>query len=258
MRVTLKIHSQLRAKISRTAREAAAVTMKKAVKVAIDALSRVADATLHKTAPEFKAMLPESVIATDTALLIELQGIAKDLDKGFPARDMKAEMLASPGAKTGKNGGRYIDVPFKHQVESRYAGMPSQLKTRVKAVVQKERRDARSEGREMHNPLRVLGSMPGRTNQQTRFNTKGRATQINVKHKTSIYSDMFRMAKKVGSTVSGSYQTIRRISANSDPQSWFHPGFQGIRALKQVEKELRQALQTMFKAELLRSGLKSR
>jgi len=245
MRVKVKIHSRLKARLAAKARDALATTFARMVPVAIDALSREADAKLHRTAKLFKAELPDSVTATDTALHIKLTGIAKDLDQGYPARDMKRELLASPNAKTGANGNRYIDVPFRHATDEnavRYQGMPNEIKNKVQAAVRAERRNADAEDRAMKNPLRVIGKLPAES----------------PKHATSIYSDMMRVAKRVGGRVSSAYYTIRRVSKNSDAQAWWHPGFAGIRALKAVETELQKVMQHVFKSELHKRGFKTK
>lgn len=250
MKVTLKIRSQLAARLSAQVRSAAAVAIQKTAVAAVDILSKIADAKLGHSADDFKNALPDAISAEKTSLKIELTGFAKDLNDGFAARDMKPDLLASPGAKTSATGGRYIDIPFKHTLKT----LPGSIRTSVERQVSKELSSAKSEGRPTQSPLRVVGSLPGQVNSQQRFNSKGTTRQVDVKQKTSIYSDMFRVAKN---KASGSYQTIRRISDNSDKQSWWHPGFEGIRALEQAKSELHKRLETFFREELKKSkGMK--
>jgi hypothetical protein len=245
MRVKVKIHSRLRQRLAGQVRDALATTVTRMVPVVVTALSRVADAKLHRTAKLYKAELPESITATSTGLKIELTGVARDLEIGYPARDMKQEMLSSPKAKTGADGGKYIDVPFRHATNEkavRYQGMPQEIKNRVMAAVKTERRSAAEEGRAERNPLRVTGKLPAQS----------------PKHATSIHSDMMRVARQAGSRVSSTYHTIRRLSSKSDAQAWWHPGFSGIRALRDVKSELEQAMKAIFKSEATRRGFKTK
>lgn len=243
MKVKVKIHSRLKTRIAGKVREALSATMARMEPLAIDALSRIADAQLHRTAKLYKAELPEMVTATDTGLKIELQGVTKDLEKGYPARDMKRELLSSPNAKTDANGKKYLDIPFRHATDenaTRYQGMPTEIKNQVRAKVNAEKRAAERQDRPERNPLRVTGKLPA----------------TSPKHATSIYSDMMRVAKRAGGKVSSTYHTIRRISSNSDAQAWWHPGFIGIHALQTVEGELKQLMQQIFSSELQKQGLK--
>lgn len=258
MKVMLRIHSRLKARIVGRVREATIATFERAAPHAVEALSRVADAKLESTAALYKEGLRDAVSITTKGLKIELSGITKDLEVGFPARDMKPGLLKSPGAKQGKNG-RYVDIPFRHKL----SGMPMGVKTAVQAKVRAERAQAKQEGRAERSPMRVTGRMAGGTNAQQRIQflktSRGNALATSnmlhlVKHKTSIHSNMMRT--KQGT--SGRYSTIRRISANSDAQAWWHPGFKGIQALKQVEPELKQMMKQTFKQELARRGAKTK
>lgn len=243
MKIALSIHSRLKAKLVGKVREATAAVMERAVPFAIDSLSRIADAELHGTAKDYKDGLRDAVTTKNGTLKIELKGIAKDLEVGYPARDMKTDLLSSSGAKQGKNG-KYIDIPFSHKTSS----MPSNVKARAQAAARTETRKAKEENRAERNPLRVTGKMPGGTNVQQRFNKRGGTKQVEVQHKTSIFSSMLRT--KLGK--SASFSTIRRISSNSDPQSWHHPGYKGLHALKRIKSELRTMIRQAYKQELTR------
>jgi hypothetical protein len=110
------------------------------------------------------------------------------------------------------------------------------MKARVQASVKAERIAANAQGREEKNPLRVTGKMPA----------------ANPKHQTSIHSDMIKTARQAGSRTSSTYQTIRRVSSNSDPQSWIHPGYEGLHAIRKVKSRLLDALKSILKRELKR------
>jgi hypothetical protein len=245
--VTIQIRSlQLKARLQSKVRKVLAKTMDKMVSVALDALSTVADAKLQLMAQTYKAELAEAISATPTGLQISLSGVGKDLEVGYPARDMKPDLLASSEAKTGKDGGRYVDVPFEHSTESgRYNGMPAEIKSRVQAAVKR-------------GALRVTKQFAGEVHQQKRYDDRGKTKTVKVERKTSIYSDMFRTSRRIGKKVASSYQTIRRVSSRSPSRSWWHPGFGGIHALKEVEGKLKEKMRELFKIEMTRSGIKTK
>lgn len=245
MKVTLRIHSRLKVRLVGKVREATDRVLERAVPYVVDTLSRIADAELKSTAELYKAGVRDGISTKGRKLTIVLAGAAKDYEVGFAAHDMKPKLLKSSSAKHGANG-KYIDIPFRHKMSA----MPVEVKSAVQARVRRERNEARAENRQQQNPLRVTWSMgPGAVNQQQRFDKRGKTSQVNVQHTTSIHSDMIRT--RVGG--SGRYSTIRRISANSDPQSWWHPGFRGVKALKRVAPELRKTMRLMYKQELARS-----
>lgn len=239
LKATLKIHSRFKGKLSKKMNDALAATMTAGVPKVVEVLSKVAQSKLHSTSKLYVAGLAEAITATTTMIKIKLEGVTKDLESGYPARDMKPKLLASQGVKTGANGERYADVPFRHAIKAgavRYQSMPPEIKAKVQEAVKAERVSARWSGREERNPLRVTGKLP---------------TQ-NPKHATSIHSDMIRTKTGAKST----YQTIRRISSNSDAKSWWHPGFEGIKALRQLKNFPRLVLKSIFNRELVKRGLK--
>lgn len=50
-------------------------------------------------------------------------------------------------------------------------------------------------------------------------------------HKSSIYAGMVRNETAYDKTVQNSYSTFRRVSSNSDPNSWIHKGIQAYNLL---------------------------
>lgn len=238
MKVTLNLHSRYKGRLAGKIRDAIATVAPQVVERAVAILSDVAEAKLSRNARTYQKALLEAVSVTTAGLKIKLTGFAKDLENGFPARDLKPELLASDNVKQGKEG-RYIDVPFRHALEAnatRFQGMPPEIKARVQATVRSERNAARAQGREERNPLRVTPKLPA----------------ANEKHTTSIHSQMLRMVNQSGKQATSKYQTIRRVSENSDAQAWRHPGFEGIHALWWAKVKLTKMFETLVLRELKR------
>lgn len=144
---------------------------------------------------------------------------ASTIEDGIPAYDMKPGLLSSPKAKKNKDGGRYITVPFRHGTPGT-ATMPS-MPTNVYAQANKlgfSRRNnfikAFFTGRKYTWDGRLKESAQGQRSHIKPHSGAG------YTWKTGKYSGMIR-AGKAGHA---QYLTFRRVSDNSDPNSWQHPG----------------------------------
>lgn len=135
------------------------------------------------------------------------------LEEGFDSFDMKPKLLASASAGITNDGDPYIDIPFKHAMTKRGAREigASQVPTSMAGAVRKAiRKSAETGGR-----VRM-----------------GRRT------KHANLRDMLVRASGGKGSESADLRTIRRISKNSDPTSWVHPGHKGFDIFPQVTKKL--------------------
>lgn len=176
------------------------------------------------------------------------------IEKGQEPRDMKPKMLASPKAKVGKDGKRYMTVPFRHGTPgavglpampssvyaqaqqmkfSRRNGLLKRLWTR-KTYTWGDRLAPSAEGQRSHS-----GDHPG----------------AGYTWRTGQYSGMVRMGKPKHAQ----YMTFRRLSENSDPRSWQFPGVppKPIReaVVENTQKETLQLIRRGFEMDLYFMGL---
>lgn len=161
--------------------------------------------------------------------------VAADLEHGKPAWDMKPGLLAGPKARVNAKGQKYNVIPFRHRtpqgatVNSHFGAMPKDIHQAAKMLKEK----GRLKGTDLRHPALVH-----------RF-VKGDGAVTDYQHKSGRYEGMM----KKGGAGQHSYQTFRVVSENSDPNSWWHPGFpahditRGVRdfCLPTVEQRLRQA-----------------
>lgn len=149
------------------------------------------------------------------------------IEKGQPPRDMKEAMLSSPKAKIGKDGKRYITVPFRHGTPGAVGmgtPMPAHIYAQAKMLTYSRRNgvlSAFSSGQTYSWGGRLGASSEGQRSHiapSDRVNDQGQG----YTHRTGIYSGMVRMGKPGQSQ----YLTFRRMSDNSDPRSWYFPGVQ--------------------------------
>jgi hypothetical protein len=162
-----------------------------------------------------------SVIRQPGSFAITLVGkVPNMMEKGTGPFDMKPGLLGSKNAKQGKNGGTYIDVPFRHGLpgSTTLPPMSRGAATNMAAAVRQVRK--------------VVGNINS-TSIQTRGRTQGTGTR-----KVGIYDQMTRIPKDTGKAIGAQYRTFRRVSSNSSKQAWMHPGFQGIHAFEGAMKDV--------------------
>lgn len=173
---------------------------------------------------------------------VTLDGMVPNMvEQGMDKFDMRDTLLKGPNVKYGKDGQPYNTVPFRH-------GTPGSGGRNV----------GRPMPRAIHQAARKL--LPQLTRPGAPVSTHGGVTTIHGKrlhpglpigakarailntrekdwHKSSIYTGMIRKGKHVagGKIQTTGYMTFRRISRNSDPRAWKHPGIKARELAKQVQ-----------------------
>lgn len=145
------------------------------------------------------------------------------IEKGQRPHDMKPGLLASPRAKRNKDGSRYITVGFRHGTPGTVGlpPMPVNVYSQAKNLAYSRRNGALSGSSKAY-------TWGGRYNEngvprdaQTGMRTHTKPHPgAGYQHKAGIYQGMVRM----GGPNQSQYMTFRRVSDNSDPRSWQHPG----------------------------------
>lgn len=131
------------------------------------------------------------------------------LETGFGPFDIKVGLGKSSRVKQKKNGGWYITVPFRHSTPGSFmygAPMPKNVYAAAK---------------KLQNSGRL--SYPG----------AGDKSWTGYQRKNKTYDGLTRIVKSYQKAKQSQYMTFRRVSDRSDPMSWWHPGYQGV---KEAEK----------------------
>lgn len=139
---------------------------------------------LSQLGMNIKASTANNATGRNTAITASATNMSRTLPY-----DMKPGFRNSPKAHHTKDGGWYVNVPFRHKA----ASMP-------RSIYNQARQLDSGESLVISDPL--LTSWTG------------------YKHKANKYSGLRRM---VNNTY-GKYYTFRRVSDKSDPMSWWHPG----------------------------------
>lgn len=137
---------------------------------------------------------------------------ARKLELGFQPYDMKPVFARSNKRKTSKDGGWYMDIPFKHTTPAATGrtGMPM-----PSSVYRKARN------------LPLGGRLPS---------TMGN------------YGGMQKQKESPTSSRS-SYMTWRRVSSNSSPDSFRHPGFSGAKVLDKVGGKIDDIFSRLYQSK---------
>ena len=145
----------------------------------------------------------------------------KSIDRGIPAYDLKPGFQRN--AHKSKSGGWYANVPFRHTTPS--MGNKNSLSWHV------------------YNQVR---QMP--TNTYYRDTSASQMSHTGYVHKASKLQGLRRIIASYGSN----YFTFRRISNNSDPSSWIHPGRKGINIFDSISRYAQATFTNLLNQNLLK------
>lgn len=172
------------------------------------------------------------------AYLDPITFLANAVEVGAPEFDMKTALLNSPKAKTNAKGGRYITIPFRFATpgsigeSSAFAGV---MPTAIYKAVQKEEASGSGGGLKMSG-IPSSEQMPQSHSMRRELKSEGFAKLKQGTAMTSKYEGLQRNA------VGSGYVTFRRVSDNSDPAAFIHPG---IAAKNLIERAEAKFLPTM-------------
>lgn len=144
--------------------------------------------------------------------------IAGDIENGKAPWDMKPMLLNGPKARVSKSGVKYNIIPFRHGIpsansNSHYQRMPKEIYKEVKGL---------KVGQKISSKNLALRSHVLNMNLQT---GQALSEPVRYTHKASIHEGMTKVKDNSGKSKGNMYLTFRRVSENSDPQSWWHPGY---------------------------------
>ncbi len=166
------------------------------------------------------------------------------IENGMAPYDMKPGLLAGPNAKVNpKTGTRFNTVPFRHGIPGttgKRVGMPMPFTGTTKAG------KPNSIIYNAAKKLKVSSELPtGKTawgGKTGDFGGYGQRSQLPVKKgrpgaytwKSSPYAGIYRIGKFYSQKTQYQYTSFRRVSDNSDPNSWWHPGIRPRHLVNQV------------------------
>lgn len=156
--------------------------------------------------------------------------LVKMIEEGAAAFDMKKKMLESSKAKTNKAGGKYITVPFRFGTPDAVGEsdvFSNIMPDAVYEVAKAEVTNIPSVGGSKSSGLTVDKLPVQFQKPATRKEIKdseGKVLFNAYTHKSSIYQGITK--NQDGATGQNTYNSFRRISENSDSDSWIHKGIE--------------------------------
>lgn len=174
----------------------------------------------------------------------------KLIEEGQPPRDMKPQMLASPKAKTGKDGKKYVTVPFRHGTPgaTTIPNMPKSVYSQAKNLGYSRRNGG------LDTKRYTWGGRLGESPIGQRSHT-GNHPGAGYTWRTGQYSGMVR----VGQPGHSQYLSFRRLSENSDPKAWQFPGVKPKKireaVVENTREETLQLVRRGFEMDLYFMGL---
>lgn len=165
----------------------------------------------------------QAVIKLDTSF-------SRMIEEGSPPFDMKRGFVNST-KKTTTSKGWYLTIPIRHGTPETFqygSPMPKEVYTLAKKLNAGQK-------------LSITGNLG------TSF--------TGYNHKNNIYDGMRKVIHSYKNSAQSQYVTFRRVSNNSDPSSWYHPGFKPISLIPKVasnvqsnlEKSVEAVISTMLK-----------
>lgn len=176
------------------------------------------------------------------------------IEDGITPFDMKEKILRSPKAKTGKDGSKYITVPFRHGTPgtSGLQAMPKNVYAQAQKLGFSRRRGFL--GRLITRQTYKWGDRLPSSSQGQRSHIKPHPG-AGYTWSTGQYSGMVRMGKSNQTQ----YITFRRISTNSADSSWQHPGVKPrpIReaVMENTRDDVLKLIRRGFETDLMMMGL---
>jgi hypothetical protein len=181
------------------------------------------------------------------------------VESGIKPFDMKAGLLSSAKAKTGKDGKRYITITFRHNTpgsEATAQAMPERIYADAKNLMYSRKNGMIRKWWTGQNY--TWGDRLGKSadGQQTKLTNQGgrgyRGSQgDSYTWTTGRYSGMVKMGK----TRHSQYLTFRRVSENSPASAFQHPGVEPrpIReaVVQSTQKEVIELIRSGFELDLL-------
>lgn len=154
------------------------------------------------------------------------------IEDGSPPYDLKEGLLNSPKAKSKKDGGKYITVPFRLAAPTSIGEsevFSGKIPEEIHATLKEKEANIAIEGGMRTEGLKE-SEMPDKykapTTRKTISIPKSKAFE-EYKRKTSLFTG----ATRIEDAVTGQSRVVsfRRVSDKSDPDSWTHPGFSGLK-----------------------------
>lgn len=211
---------------------------------------RQASMELKSTSRDYIQGIQEIEYKGDKAFISLVGQLPNMIEQGFPATDMKQHLLRGPKSKIGADGKRYNTVPFRHGSPGSGgrnvgAAMPKSIHNLAKALSPTVSRPGGLDQGGSGGSSVVYGQRLHAGMKMSDATRKVLTTKQRDHHKSGIHEGMIRQEKTYEGATQSSYSTFRRVSENSDPKAWLHPGITARHLARRVDQKLGNIIQTV-------------
>lgn len=190
----------------------------------------IVDKSLKGTASSYKAGMDAKRIDDYTQVfLLEGKGDGKlglMIEMGHEAFDQKPSFLNSPKRKAKKSGeGFYLTIPFRVATAEAIAASPIFASKQTQELQKIAKNLKQGEYLNKNNVPQELQNYGVREEM---------SNYPEYKHKSFDYQGLRHSTKENH----GQYEMFRRVSDESDPNSWIHPGFEAKNFMEKALQEI--------------------
>lgn len=191
-----------------------------------------ANKTLKKTRGVYLRNLQQPNIGPLSGTITLTGALPNMIEQGATAYDMKQGFLNSKKAKIGKNGGKYLTIPFRWATagslgeNEAFSGvMPTEIQALVKNLKSGRTQFAEPQSVSGEGLKLPTTSTFGKVLTRKAFSDiKSKKTFGSYTHKAPIHQGIIKQTSAYENAFQSQYMSFRRISLNSDKNSWIHPG----------------------------------
>ena len=153
------------------------------------------------------------------------------VESGYSAFDIKVGFAKSERKHQKKKGkGWFMHIPMRHGTPGSFnygTSMPTNIYKEAKKLKQRD-------------SLVVEGGQ--------------RVSWTGYQHKNNIYDGLTRILKQYSKATQAKYTTFRTVSDTSDPKSWMHPGYKGVKIAESLERYAYETFKYNLERNLSRGG----
>lgn len=162
--------------------------------------------------------------------------VAREVESGFPARDLKQMLTTSNKVRVTKGGKKYLVIPFRHNTpgnDAHAASMPDHIYAAAKGLAPSgvSGKSTRTSGTGATVP-KFLYSWGDRL-------PAGLAPKLKPHHATDIYAGMTKFNTSSGGGKSSGYMTFR-IMHEGQTDKWIVPAKAGLHIARDVADAMRK------------------
>lgn len=181
------------------------------------------------------------------------------IEDGMPAHDMLEDLLKSPKAKTSKDGGKYIVIPFKHNKgPTQQTPMQASLLSKIKSVMKEKKIpygkiEKNADGSPKQGLLHSIDIKE--PNPKAAHHTNHILEGIRVYQKGKKNADGSpKLGKDGHQAVSREVMTFRIASSkHKGTGKWQHPGLEAMNFLDEAYEWAMRLWESEIQPEILRS-----